>query len=69
MGKKYSVCPRRGSKVRVSKLKPLFKEEYLNPDGSFKLSEEELPAGGWLSKILKGLACPKCGEIIGKPEG
>ncbi len=69
MGKKNrTVCPKCGSKVRISKLKPVFREEYVNPDGSLKLSEEEVLAGGWLSKILKGLACPKCGEIIGKPE-
>ena len=62
------VCSRCDSKIKISELKPVFREEYVNPDGSFKLSEEELLAGGWASKILKGLACPKCGEILAEPE-
>ncbi|AEA47779.1 hypothetical protein [Archaeoglobus veneficus] len=70
MGKRNRiVCPNCGSKVKISKLKPVFKEEYVNPDGSLKISEDEALRGGWLSKVLKGVACPKCGEIIGKPEG
>ncbi|MHC1583792.1 MAG: hypothetical protein ACXQTM_04075 [Methanosarcinales archaeon] len=69
MGKKNrTVRPKYGSKVRISKLKPLFKEKYINLDDTIKLSEKEVLAGGWLNKILKGVASPKCGEIIGKPE-
>ena len=69
MGKKNrTVRPKYGSKVRISKLKPLFKEKYINLDDTIKLSEKEVLAGGWLNKILRGVASPKCGEIIGKPE-
>jgi len=61
-------CPKCGKAIKTSELKPVFKQEYLNPDGSLKLSRKDVLRGGWLKKVLKGVACPKCGEIIGKPE-
>ena len=60
MGKRNRiVCPNCGSKVKISELKPVFKEEYVNPDGSLKISKDEVLRGGWLTKVLKGIACPE----------
>lgn len=63
------MCPNCGKKIKISRLKPVFKEEYVNPDGSLKISRAEALRGGWLGKVLEGVACPECGEIIGRPEG
>jgi predicted RNA-binding Zn-ribbon protein involved in translation (DUF1610 family) len=61
-------CPNCGKVIKISELMPVFKKEYVNPDGSLKLSRKDALRGGWLKKVLEGFACPNCGEIIGKPE-
>jgi len=66
--KDTTKCPKCGKVIKISELKPVLKPEYLNPDGTLKLSKEEILRGGWARKIVKGAACPKCGEIIAKPE-
>jgi len=60
------ICPKCKSVIKISMLKPILKPEYLNPDGTLNLSDEEIFRGGFAKKIVKGVACPKCGEIIGE---
>ncbi len=67
-GKDVIEYPKCGKAIRISELKLVFKQEYLNPDGSLELSRREILGCGWLKKVPNGIACPKCGEIIGEPE-
>ena len=61
-------CPRCNALINLNSLKPVFKKEYVGKDGRLDVPTEMLLRGGWLGKILEGTACPKCGEVMGRPD-
>ncbi|MGP8056034.1 MAG: hypothetical protein ACLP9K_00290 [Nitrososphaerales archaeon] len=61
-------CPECGKLVDLNSLRPVFKEGYIDKSGKLDVPTEMLVRGGWLNKILAGMACPKCGKIIGEPD-
>ncbi len=60
-------CPECKAVVNPKSLKPVIKEEYMGKGGRVDIPTETLLRGGWAGKILAGVACPKCGKIIGGP--
>jgi hypothetical protein len=59
-------CPECGAIVNLNSLKPVFKGQYMGKDGKLDVPIDMLLCGGWLKKVLEGMACPKCGKIIGR---
>lgn len=64
-GEERFQCPSCGEVMDLNSLKPVFKEQYRKPGGKVDIPFEMLIRGGWLSRTLEGMACPKCNQIVG----